>query len=114
MSGKSKARLFRQFDKLERRVPNFAARALEWLRRPGARLVRIPLGVLLILGGVFSFLPVLGAWMLPLGLLLLAIDLPFLRGPVNAVIVTGTRKWTTWRRKRRDRKAAQNHETPPQ
>jgi hypothetical protein len=111
MSGKSKARLFRQFDRLERHVPSFAARILEWLRRPGARLVRIPLGLLMIAGGVFSFLPVLGAWMLPLGLLLLAIDVPVLRGPVNAVTVWGSRKWTTWRRKRRDRKAERS-QTP--
>ena len=112
MPGKSKARLFRQFDRLERHVPGFAARILEWLRRSGARLVRIPLGLFMIAGGVFSFLPVLGAWMLPLGLLLLAIDLPFLRGPVNAVMLWGTRKWTTWQRKRRDRKAARNGEAP--
>jgi len=114
MSGKSKERLLRQFDKLERRVPRFAARTLEWLRRPSARLVRIPLGLMLVLGGIFSFLPVLGAWMLPLGLLLLAIDLPFLRGPVNTVIVSGTRKWTTWQRKRRDRKALHERSTPPE
>jgi len=114
MSGKSKERLLRQFDKLERHVPRFAARALEWLRRPSARVVRIPLGVLLILGGTFSFLPVLGAWMLPLGLLLLAIDLPFLRGPVNTVIVSGSRKWTTWKRKRRDSRAARDRVTPPE
>ena len=57
-------------------------------------------------GGVFSFLPVLGIWMLPLGLLLLAIDLVFLQGPVNLAIVRGTRKWSTWSRARRDRKSA--------
>jgi hypothetical protein len=35
--------------------------------------------LLLILGGLLSFLPILGIWMLPLGLLLLAEDLPVLR-----------------------------------
>jgi hypothetical protein len=30
-------------------------------------------------GGVFGFLPVLGFWMLPLGLALIALDLPPLR-----------------------------------
>jgi hypothetical protein len=34
---------------------------------------------LLILGGIFSVLPVLGIWMLPLGLILLAEDVPVLR-----------------------------------
>lgn len=104
MPNKSRARLNRQFDRLERRIPGFAARMLQWLRQPEARLVRIPLGILLILGGIFSFLPVLGIWMLPLGLLLLALDLMFLQGPVNSAILRGTRKLTTWRRARRDRK----------
>ena len=31
------------------------------------------------LGGIFSFLPLLGVWMLPLGLLLIAQDVPFLQ-----------------------------------
>ena len=38
-------------------------------------------------GGVFSFLPVLGLWMLPLGLLVLAVDIPPLRRPVGDAIV---------------------------
>jgi len=102
--GKSRERLERQFLKLQRRIPPFAARWLEKLRRPRARWVRLPLGLVLVLGGVFSFLPVLGIWMLPLGLLLLAIDLPFLQGPVNTALLWGTRRWTTWRRARRDKK----------
>lgn len=108
MAAKSHDRLNRQFDRLQRRVPDFAARLLERVRRPGARWMRIPLSILLILGGIFSFLPVLGIWMLPLGLLLLALDLVFLQGPVNLAIVRGTRKWSTWRRARRDKKASGN------
>lgn len=105
MRSKSHARLNRQFDRLQRRVPVFAAGWLERVRRPEARWIRIPLGILLVLGGIFSFLPVLGIWMLPLGLLLLALDLVFLQGPVNNAIVRGTRKWSTWQRARRDKKA---------
>ncbi|MFK4809062.1 hypothetical protein ACI3KW_02530 [Devosia sp. ZW T5_3] len=105
MRSKSHARLNRQFDKIQRRAPGFAAGWLERVRRPEARWIRIPLGFLLVLGGIFSFLPVLGLWMLPLGLLLLALDLVFLQGPVNHAIVRGTRKWSTWRRARRDKKA---------
>jgi len=100
MTEKNRRRLDRQFDKIERMAPP-ARRVLAFLRRPGVRLIRVPLGILLVLGGIFSFLPVLGIWMLPLGLLLLAIDLPFLRGPVNWGMVRGQRKWTTWRRSRR-------------
>src|SRR5690554_5779830 len=103
MAGKENARLHRQFDRLSRRVP-FSAGFLGWIRRPTSRFVRFPLGILLILGGIFSFLPVLGIWMLPLGLLLLALDLAFLQGPVNTAIVRGMRKWSTWSRARRDKK----------
>ena len=41
--------------------------------------VSIPAGVLFVLGGVFSFLPVLGPWMLPVGLAILAPRVPFAR-----------------------------------
>ena len=41
------------------------------------RWVRIPLGILLILGGIFGALPILGFWMLPLGLILLSADFPW-------------------------------------
>ncbi|HEX9595813.1 MAG TPA: hypothetical protein VF982_02945 [Anaerolineales bacterium] len=101
---KGRARLERLFERLQRRLPDFASNWLRWLRKPAARWVRIPLGLLLIVGGVLSFLPVLGIWMLPLGLLLLALDVAILRGPVNSALVRGSRKWTTWRRGRRDRK----------
>jgi hypothetical protein len=80
------ARLDRQFERISRQVP--ASRGfLTWVRKPGWHLVRIPLALLLILGGIFSFLPVLGLWMLPLGLLVLAVDIPPLRRPVGDAIV---------------------------
>jgi len=44
------------------------------VRVPGTRLQRTILGVGLCIGGVFWFLPILGLWMLPLGLLVLSID----------------------------------------
>lgn len=97
---KHTARLNRQFDRIGKSVPA-ASGFLSWIRRPSSRLVRIPLGILLILGGVFSFLPVLGIWMLPLGLLLIALDLPFLQEPMNRTMLWGQRKWTNWRRSRR-------------
>lgn len=37
------------------------------------------LGVLLILAGVLGFLPILGFWMIPFGVALLATDVPALR-----------------------------------
>jgi hypothetical protein len=100
VTSKSRSRINRQFDRIQKKVP-FSARVLEFLRRPASKVIRIPIGILLILGGIFSFLPILGIWMLPLGLLLLALDIAFLRTPVSAAIVRGTRKWTTWRRSKR-------------
>ena len=49
------------------------------IRLPANRLARMALGVAFMLGGVFSFLPVLGVWMLPVGLLILSVDLRFVR-----------------------------------
>jgi hypothetical protein len=46
---------------------------------PGNPVIRILLGFLLLLGGLLGFLPVLGFWMVPLGLLVLAIDFPIAR-----------------------------------
>jgi hypothetical protein len=100
MISKASARLNRLLDRLQRQVA-ISAPVLTWLRRPSARLVRIPIGILLIFGGIFSILPVLGIWMLPLGLLLLAIDVPVLQGPVSGTILRVQRKWTTWRRRKR-------------
>ena len=62
-------------------LPRPVRRVTEWLRRPGAGWVRVPLAVVLILGGFVGFLPILGFWMLPIGVLLLAEDLPFLKRP---------------------------------
>lgn len=49
------------------------------VRLPRSRWPRITLGCLLILGGCLGFLPVLGFWMIPLGLLVLSQDLPPVR-----------------------------------
>ena len=46
---------------------------------PGSWILRVFIGVLLVLGGFLGFLPVLGFWMIPLGLVVLSIDLPVAR-----------------------------------
>lgn len=88
-------------DRFERRLPHAIARPLRWLRAPSSRWVRIPVGVLLIVAGLLSFLPLLGLWMLPLGLLLLAQDLPFLRRPTRWMLILLERRWLRWTRRRR-------------
>jgi hypothetical protein len=102
---KERTRLERLFLRLEARFPRFAM-VIYVLRQPWAMLIRIPLGIVLCAGGVFSFLPILGLWMLPLGLLLLAIDLPFLQRPMSSTVLRGERQFKLWRRSRRDRKTS--------
>lgn len=94
-------RLNCMLDRFERRLPRWIAHPLRWLRAPSSRWVRIPVGVLLIVAGFFSFLPLLGLWMLPLGLLLLAQDLPILRRPMRWMLVLAERRWLRWKRRRR-------------
>ncbi len=69
----------RRLQRLIRRLPGKMQAVTRWLRRPASRWARIPAGVLLIIGGCLSILPFLGLWMLPLGLMLLADDIPPLR-----------------------------------
>jgi len=46
---------------------------------PNHPVIRIVLGCLLLLGGLLWFLPIFGLWMVPLGLLVLAVDVPMAR-----------------------------------
>jgi hypothetical protein len=93
-------RLDRQFHRLEEELPESASGFIRWLREPSSRWVRISAGILLIIGGLLSFLPILGLWMVPLGALLLAQDIPFLRRPVGQTLVWLERQWTKWKRRR--------------
>lgn len=88
-------RFHRQFQALERLAPPLRV-PLSHLRRGSWLLVRLPLAILLTIGGCFWFLPVLGLWMLPAGLLLLAVDLPHLRAPISTVIIRSRRATQRW------------------
>lgn len=46
---------------------------------PRSRLLRIGIGSALVFFGLFGFLPVLGFWMVPVGLLVLSVDIPRVR-----------------------------------
>lgn len=74
-------------------LPVPVQRAVAWLRRPRARWLRIPLAVALILGGLVGFLPILGFRIVPLGVLLLAQDVPILRRPVLRTLAAVQRWW---------------------
>ncbi len=97
MTDRERRRFERQFQLLARIAPVLAPVVVAAQRRP-LILVRLPLALLLIAGGLLAFLPILGLWMLPLGLLLLAVDLPVLRGPVSAAVIRG-RRWLALRRR---------------
>ena len=75
-----------EMDRLQGHMPGWAGRHLNRLRHPRAVWVRVPAGIALAGGGVFSVLPVLGLWMLPVGLALLAHDVPPMRKPVARVL----------------------------
>ena len=64
--------------------PATKATATEFMRKPNikkpkTRFGRLILGWALVLGGILGFLPVLGFWMIPLGLIILPADSPYLR-----------------------------------
>jgi hypothetical protein len=101
------AEIDRHFAWFEAKLPPRPAKFVRWLRRPSSRLVRIPLAILLVLGGIFSILPVLGLWMLPLGLLLIAQDVPFLQKPLARMMGWIERKWIERQRAKEAHKDAQ-------
>jgi hypothetical protein len=71
---------------------------------PRNRVVRISLGVaLVVIGAIFGWLPILGYWMVPLGLLVLASDSPAIRR-LNRRMGVAIVGW--WRGRKSKRKAA--------
>lgn len=92
MNGHQKE-LDRHFAWFEAKLPSGPAKFVGWLRKPSSVYARFPLALFLIVGGIFSFLPVLGIWMLPLGLVLFAQDVPFLQKPIAKALGWIERKW---------------------
>ena len=46
---------------------------------PRSRWLRVTIGVVLVIFGIFGFLPILGFWMIPLGLLVLSYEFAAVR-----------------------------------
>ncbi len=60
--------------------PGKVLRIGKWqIRLPRNRLLRTVIGVGFILGGIVGFLPVVGFWMIPVGLLILSNDIRVVR-----------------------------------
>ena len=62
-------------------------------RMPESRALRITIGVLLVIFGVLGFLPILGFWMIPLGLIVLSYEF--------ATVRRMRRRGTVWWERRR-------------
>ena len=93
-------KLDKYFERLAAHLPRWLAAAFDWLRQPERLLIRGVVAALLIIGGLLSFLPVLGIWMLPLGLIIIAQDLPFLQRPLVRFFEWAERRWQRWRGRR--------------
>ena len=59
---------------------------------PRSRWLRIAIGVALILGGILGFLPILGFWMVPLGLLILSYEFAAVRRRRRRLVVWWERR----------------------
>ncbi|MGI9355147.1 MAG: hypothetical protein ACR2PF_08320 [Rhizobiaceae bacterium] len=60
---------------------------------PGTRTGRTIVGLLLIAGGIVGFLPILGFWMIPLGLFMLSQDFAIVRRFRRRWTVRMGRRW---------------------
>ena len=65
---------------------------------PRSRRLRIAIGVALVILGMFGFLPVLGFWMIPLGILVLSYEF--------ATVRRWRRRFELWWAERRGRRRA--------
>lgn len=75
----------------------------EWIKHPKWKWLRPPLGVLLVILGMFGFLPVLGFWMIPLGLAVLAVDFPAAERALDWLLAKWRSLeavWRAWRAKK--------------
>jgi hypothetical protein len=70
---------------------------------PRSRVGRVSLGAIFIVGGAFGFLPILGYWMIPVGIIVLSHDLSFVRRRRRRLEVW----WGRRRQRRRQAKSAE-------
>ncbi len=74
-------------EKYSDKIPRPLGRFIRWMRNPKLRWLRLIVGTLLVIFGILGFLPILGFWMVPLGLIILAQDCKWLQRPtLNAVM----------------------------
>ena len=81
-----------EMDRFQNHIPTWVG--LNRLRGERAKWLRVPTGAALIGCGVLGFLPlpIVGIWMLPVGLALLAHDIPTMRRPIARLLHFTDRK----------------------
>jgi uncharacterized membrane protein len=72
------------------------------LKNHPSRGLRISAGILLVICGLLGFLPVVGFWMIPLGVILLSVDFHWARRT--------RRKFDVWYGRRKQKKWCRLHE----
>lgn len=74
-------------------MKDFFVRRFHALKTTERHWLRRVVGGVFVIGGLLGFLPVLGYWMLPLGLALLAVDFPVARRANRLLQVWWGRLW---------------------
>ena len=59
---------------IRKRTIRIVARVRHWTRGHVPFGLRLPLGIIIIAGGFLGFLPILGFWMIPVGIAVAALD----------------------------------------
>ena len=75
-----------EMDRFQNHIPAWVGHNLNRLRGTRAIWVRVLTGVALIVAWAFLPLPLVGIWMLPVGLALLAHDIPPVRAPIARLL----------------------------
>jgi hypothetical protein len=68
-------------------------RTLRWAQRYLPPGVRSLVGFALIVGGLLGFLPILGFWMLPLGIAIASLDFPPMRRRLERWLIDTRRRY---------------------
>ena len=67
------------------------------MRLPRSRLLRVVMGVAFVALGLVGFLPVVGFWMIPVGLVILSVDSPVARRARRRAEVWIMRRYNRWK-----------------
>jgi hypothetical protein len=81
-----------EMDRFQNHIPTWVGHNLNRLRGKRAIWVRVLTGVALIVAWCVLPLPIVGIWMLPVGLALLAYDIPMMRRPMARLLYFTNRK----------------------